>query len=229
MIYITGDTHGLTDINKLISFKAKNHFTKNDFMIIAGDFGGIWDINSINNYIDFYSNFPFTILFIDGNHENFDFLATFPVEQWNGGKIHRISNKIIHLIRGEVFNINEKTILTLGGAESDDKDYRIKYLSWWPQETIIQSDIERALEASSQYNKIDYIITHTCPKKFLTEEFLSSRPMKTDFASEEKLNIIAEKINFSNWYFGHWHVDKTINNKVRCLYHDIIKIDGFST
>ena len=34
-----------------------------------------------------------TFVFLDGNHENFDFLATFPVEQWNGGKIHRISNK----------------------------------------------------------------------------------------------------------------------------------------
>ena len=86
MIYITGDTHGLKEISKLISFNEKKHFTKSDFMIIAGDFGVIWDINSINRYIDFYSKFPFTILFIDGNHENFDFLDAFPVEQWNGGK-----------------------------------------------------------------------------------------------------------------------------------------------
>ena len=225
MIYITGDTHGLKEISKLISFNEKKHFTKSDFMIIAGDFGVIWDINSINRYIDFYSKFPFTILFIDGNHENFDFLDAFPVEQWNGGKIHKISNKIIHLIRGEVYNICGKKILTVGGAESDDKEYRIKYLSWWPQESISQSDIDRALESSSKYNKIDYIITHTCPKKFLTEEFVCSRPMKTEFTSEEKLNIIAEKINFAKWYYEHWHLDKKINNNVRCLYRDIIKLN----
>lgn len=166
MIYITGDTHGLKDIGKLFSFNLVNRLSEKDFMIIAGDFGIIWDPKSIKEYIDIYNRFPFTTLFIDGNHENFDFLDTFPIEQWHGGKVHRISNKIIHLIRGEVFSIDEKKILAIGGAESDDKDYRTNYLSWWRQETITQHDIERALETSSQHNRIDCVITHTCPKIF---------------------------------------------------------------
>lgn len=120
--------------------------------------------------------------------------------------------------------IDGKRILAIGGAESDDKDYRINYLSWWKQETITQADIERAIKTSSQYEKIDYIITHTCPKSFLTREFLNTRPMKFDFTSEEKLDIIAENVNFTNWYFGHWHIDINIKTNVRCLYHDIVKL-----
>ncbi len=224
MIYITGDTHGLKDIGKLFSFNLVNRLSEKDFMIIAGDFGVIWDANSIKNYIDIYNHFPFTTLFIDGNHENFDYLDTFPIEQWNGGKIHRISNKIIHLIRGEVFSIDEKKILAIGGAESDDKDYRTNYLSWWRQETITRYDIERAIETSSQHNRIDCVITHTCPKIFLTKELLNSRQMKIDYTSEEMLNIIAEKINFTKWYFGHWHIDSIIKKNVRCLYQDIVEL-----
>lgn len=29
---------------------------------------------------------PFTTLFVDGNHENFDLLNAYPVENWHGGK-----------------------------------------------------------------------------------------------------------------------------------------------
>jgi hypothetical protein len=44
MIFITGDTHGSIDIDKLNSknFPSGKFLTKNDYVIILGDFGFIW-------------------------------------------------------------------------------------------------------------------------------------------------------------------------------------------
>lgn len=47
MIFITGDTHGGIDIKKLSSrnFPKGKKLTKNDFLIITGDFGFVWSGN----------------------------------------------------------------------------------------------------------------------------------------------------------------------------------------
>ena len=64
------------------------------------------------------SSLPFTIAFVDGCHENFDLLEQYPIEEWNGGKIHRISENIVHMMRGQVFYIQGKKIFTFGGGIS---------------------------------------------------------------------------------------------------------------
>ena len=224
MIFITGDTHGFIDAKKIVDLALKQQLTNSDYVIIAGDFGAIWDYRSIDKCVEFYNQLPFTTLFVDGNHENFDFLLSFPLEQWNGGKIHRVSSKIIHLMRGEVFLIDGLKILTIGGAESDDKDYRTAHVSWWPQESIALEDVNHAILSSSQFDQIDCIISHTCPQKIITKELTNRRPNKTIFTSEELLNIIYEKIPYAKWYFGHWHIDMDITDRVRAVYNDIIKL-----
>ena len=45
-------------------------------------------------------------VFIDGNHENYDRLSAYPVTEWRGGKVHRIADNILHLMRGQVFEID---------------------------------------------------------------------------------------------------------------------------
>ena len=43
-IFVTGDTHREHDFAKLEFFAKRNpQLTKNDYVIIAGDFGGVWD------------------------------------------------------------------------------------------------------------------------------------------------------------------------------------------
>ena len=64
----------------------------------------------------------FTTLFVDGNHENFDRLYDYPVENWHGGKVHKIRPSVIHLMRGQVFDIDDRSIFTFGGASSHDID-----------------------------------------------------------------------------------------------------------
>ena len=103
MIYITGDTHIPTDIIKLSSknFPDQKDLTDKDFVIICGDFGGVWYGDNEELYWrKWLDKKNFTTLFIDGNHENFDMLVSFPIVDFCEGKAHKISNKIYHLMRG---------------------------------------------------------------------------------------------------------------------------------
>ncbi len=45
---------------------------------------------------------PYTILFLDGNHECFHEIFAYPEEMWNGGRIRRIRPNALHLMRGQV-------------------------------------------------------------------------------------------------------------------------------
>lgn len=229
MIYFTGDIHGGIDIHKLGSRIAPQlkELTKSDYVIICGDFGLIWDDSAEEKFWrKWLEEKPFTILFIDGNHENFDKLNAFPVTEWNGGKIHRISDSIIHLMRGQVFTIDGKKIFTMGGASSHDKEYRKEGVSWWPEELPSYEEYEEArrnLKAHDQ--KVDIIVTHCAPFNVQHEIVLRKREFSyrsdslTDFLSEIEWNT-----DFSAWFCGHYHVDLTsiVCPKLRVLYYDIV-------
>ena len=118
-IYITGDTHGTYDVNKFM--KIKDMLTEDDYIIVLGDFGICWDNSGHDNIVrNFWSSFECTVLFVDGNHENHTLLNSYPISEWNGGKVHAIGDKIKHLMRGQIFEIEGKTFFTMGGAASHD-------------------------------------------------------------------------------------------------------------
>ena len=129
MIYITGDTH--SDFRRFSRrvFPEQADMTKEDYVIIAGDFGGIWYSleDSIHQRMERYNldeldDRSFTTLFIPGNHENYDRLMSdeFPVEEWNGGMVKKIRPSILMLMRGEMYNIDGAKIFAFGGASSHD-------------------------------------------------------------------------------------------------------------
>ena len=124
MIYITGDTHADFSRFEEDKFPIQTEMTKNDYVIICGDFGGVWNyiVESMHEkqWLDWLDNKNFTTLFVDGNHENFERLYKYPVEAWHGGKVHKIRNSVIHLIRGEIYDIDNKKFFTFGGARSHD-------------------------------------------------------------------------------------------------------------
>ena len=94
MIYITGDCHGEFRRFNTRIFPEQNGMTKDDYVIICGDFGGVWNKDEESKMethnLDWLEGKPFTTLFVSGNHENFDRLNKYPVEKWHGGKIQRI-------------------------------------------------------------------------------------------------------------------------------------------
>lgn len=231
MIYITGDVHGEIDICKFSSkeFPEGKELTSNDFIIITGDFGLIWDVNyskeSESYWIKWLSEKPWTTLFIDGNHENFDRLNTLPIEEKFGGKVGKINDKIYHLKRGEIYTIENKTFFCFGGAQSIDKNHRIEFLSWWKEEIPNTAEIQNGLNNLAKVNnKVDYIITHTCPEKILAKNIFHLNAEKIDDQTGKILNTFYSIINFKHWYFGHFHTDIKLSDKFTVLYYDKIKI-----
>ncbi len=228
MIFITGDTHGLEDFHKLHIFAGEHsELTKNDYVIIAGDFGAIWNSNSLVQNLRYYSELPFTILFVDGNHENFDLINAYPVEEWHGGKVHIIKPDIIHLMRGQIFEIEGKTIFTFGGATSIDKFMRREGFSWWKQELPTYEELNEGIANLKKYGgKVDYIITHSCSERALAYPAIrNSATLKMNCPESGMLSYIEENVEFKHWYFGHFHIDAELGDKYTVLYQYIVGLE----
>ena len=227
MIYVTGDTHGLRDYHKLHIF-AKQHpeLTLDDYVIIAGDFGAVWNSDTLEEELGNYTRLPFTVLFVDGNHENFDLIDTFPEEVWNGGRVHRIKPNVIHLMRGQVFEIEGKTIFTFGGATSIDRCFRTEGRSWWRQELPTTRQIEEGIENLSRCNnEVDYVITHACGRQAITSPQLYAKAgMKVACPEVRILTNFEEIVKFKHWYFGHYHIDAELGEKYTVLYQRVVEL-----
>ena len=105
-VYATGDCHGTFRRFGRKYFPERANMSRDDFVIICGDFGGLWESSEEENYwLDWLNDKPWTTLWVDGNHENFTLLSEFPLEMWHGGMVHRIRPNILHLMRGHVFEL----------------------------------------------------------------------------------------------------------------------------
>lgn len=166
------------------------------------------------------------MLFVDGNHENFDLIETFSIEEWCGGKIHKIRPNIIHLMRGQVFEINGNTIFTFGGATSIDKHMRREGLSWWPQELPTYEELDEGISNLKKYGyKVDYIITHSCSERALMyPQIRNSATLKLSCPESQMLSYIEENVEYKHWYFGHFHINARLSDKYTVLMENIIKL-----
>ena len=90
-IYVTGDVHGRAEHGSsrfaFRSWPLGRTLTRDDAVIVAGDFGFVWDGSNAEKYwLDWFESKPWTTCFVDGNHENHHALAELPVREWNGGR-----------------------------------------------------------------------------------------------------------------------------------------------
>lgn len=228
MIFLTGDTHGNIDLQKLINFaNQRPDLTKDDYLIICGDWGVLWDNESSTWEKDLlrqYDAFPWTTLFIDGNHENFQRLNALPVEEWHGGKIHRVTDSVLHLMRGQVFTFAGREFFVFGGAESPDKVNRTPYKSWWPEEEPSPREEMEAVRNLDQHGwKVDTVITHTLPGKYINQVFRRSGFSVQDEAARF-LDQVEAELTYERWYCGHLHVDREVTEKITVLYNKILQI-----
>lgn len=225
--FVTGDTHGDIDIHKTSNkrWPESKLLTKDDYLIITGDSGIVWDGDRSDRYIQkYWLEKPYTVLFVDGNHENHDLLDSLPVEVWNGGKIHRIAPGIIHLMRGQVFTIDGSSIFTFGGAKSTDKQYRKEGKSWWAREMPSKDEYEEGLKNLAAHDfKVDYVITHDCDSSLLP--VLGGDYVSNELTDYFKSLLFDYHLDFSKWYFGHHHVDEEFSRgQFVAVYNNIYHI-----
>ena len=209
MIFITGDTHGTHDFRKLNShnFPEQKQMTQQDYLIITGDFGAVWNGDAEDRWLlNWYNTRNYTTLFIDGNHENHDMLNSYPIEEWNGGLVHRVMPNVLHLMRGQVFTLQDSTFFTFGGAMSTDKESRKEFISWWSQELPTYQEQNTALDNLDKHNyQVDYVITHTAPThvvRRLVGQYMVEDP------TGKILDEFFMRTSFKRWFFGHLHMDQ---------------------
>lgn len=217
---VTGDTHG--DLNFKRIFQARKlGYTH---LIICGDFGYIWTGDKKEQkQLDYLNKIGVQVLFCDGNHEGFNILNSYPITEMYDGKVHKIRDNIIHLMRGEIYHIDNKSFFVFGGANSTDKEYRVEGKSWWKEEMPSNEEQEYGLYNLNIYgNKVDYIITHTCYPSALLK-------VGGDYRIDELsdfFNQIKVTVDYKYWYFGHMHNDyRIIDDNTKCVYRDIEEIN----
>lgn len=222
--YVTGDIHGDINIQKIKYFKKVMvpDLDRGDVLIVCGDMGILWDGGPFDKYIKrYWEAQPFTVVFIDGNHENFNELAKFPIiEKW-GGRVQQIAENVYHACRGEILMINGHSFFCFGGAESHDKCYRKEGLTWWPQEMPSQEEYKHGLlNLEKVSNCVDFIITHTLDKQSLKDIFpaFETNPLAQYFT------FVRENVKYQHWFCGHYHIDQKYP-RVILIYNSIIEIN----
>lgn len=223
-IFVTGDLHSTIDMHKLSvdAFPEQKQLDKCDYVIICGDFGGVWDGGKTDKYIQkWLEDKPFTTLFVAGNHENHPLLGQYEVNQWNGGNVHFIQPSIIHLMNGQVFTINNMKFFVMGGARSTDKEYRVIGKSWWPEEMPSQAEYDEALyNLGASDWKVDFVLSHCAPDS--VQHWIN--PAFEHDGLTFFLETVKQDLNYRAWFFGHYHINKKIDDKHFCLYEQIGQI-----
>lgn len=225
MLYITGDMHGEKARFTDPAYGIEGKLQQGDILLICGDFKFIFDDSRLceeNAFLDELERRPYTILFCDGNHENFDRLEAYPEELWHGGKVHRIRGNLLHLMRGQVFDILGKSFFVMGGGCSFDMDPCIEGKNWWRRETPCCAEYEEAAEnLKRRDNKVDYIITHTAP-------IGSMKAAAPNYASDFLnyfLEWVQDHVQYRAWYYGHLHLDTQLPLGQTVIYYKVLELE----
>ena len=215
MIYITGDTHGPNPIGlhsvdgfgrrlNRENFPEQKEMTRDDFIIICGDFGGIWNYDSRYDstrstfkekicldhgeskeeqyWLDWLAKKSFTILYCDGNHENHDRLSkAYPEVDFNGGRAHKIRENVYHLMRGYVYDLCGVSIFVFGGAKSHDISGGILHPYEFHTEKEFKTAYKELREAGTLF-RVDHISW-----------------WKEELPSEEEMERGLKNLSMHNW------------------------------
>ena len=221
MIAITGDTHG----EVLRFFTLPVRLGRGDTLIVAGDFGCLFDPQGRDEAkLEQLSTLPYTILFLDGNHECFPRIYSCPEETFCGGRVHRVRDNILHLMRGQVYDMEGISFFTMGGGYSIDKMYRIPGRSWWPEEMPNQEEYALGRRMLARRGgRVDFIISHAAPASVMAH-LVKSGVFQTSFPQEAPLHAylqeVEEHTRYKRHYFGHLHMDGGMPGGQVALYRD---------
>ena len=217
MFYITGDTH--RDFSRLYKLKQN----KDDMLIVLGDAGINYCLNEEDiRYKEYLKKFKLKIFCIRGNHEaRPEHIKTYKEIEMFGGKVFVEEDypNLIFAKDGEIYNIDGKSVLVIGGAYSVDKEYRLTYgHRWFKDEELTKEEMNIILD-KVKGKHFDIVLTHTCPYKYEPREvFMQGLDQsKIDKSMEHFLDEIEENISYDKWYCGHYHTEKQVD-KLEFMY-----------
>ena len=247
-VYVTGDTHGGSTMKNLTSknWDTKG-LTKDDFLIVLGDFGLPWEchvdhtVEKVTSHKDviickedlyhikWFINKPYTLLALMGNHEGvysvWDKLEVRYFEPINGNVkvLPTVHGEVFYLLRDVVYTINGKTFLVIGGALSIDKQWRAPDISWWEMELLSRKEEENILNILDKQRQFDFVLTHTIPDWVIPYIMEDISYEKQNDPVSKFLTYVENIIEFDSWHFGHFHEDRELNirgDKFLCHYNN---------
>jgi len=217
MVYITGDTH--RNFDSIETFCSEIETQKDDVLVILGDVGinyyGKTDDRALKRRL---CELSITLLCIHGNHEQRpESIDTYGEKSWRGGMVYWEPDypNLIFAKDGEIYELEGKRCIAIGGAYSIDKYTRIRTgRGWWsdeqPSEKIKSQVEQRLVKANWQ---VDVVFSHTCPYKYMPREaLLFTKQIFVDNSTEKWLETIDDRLDYSIWYCGHFHIDKADRN-----------------
>ena len=235
-LYVTGDCHGEFQRFTTKNFPPQKGMDRDDYMIICGDHGGVWAGEQADGHkLDWLEAKPFTTLFV-----------AYPEKGWHGGRVHEVRPHVLHLMRGQVFDIGGLTWFTMGGAASHDIEdgildpaapdferrywtlrrmgarFRVLGRSWWPGEMPSEAEYNEA-EANLERAGwcVDCVLTHCAPTSIAQRMNRHYQPDElTDF-----LETVRQRCRFSKWFCGHYHVNQVIDERFVIQWEQISRID----
>lgn len=105
----------------------------------------------------------------------------------------------------------EDNVMFIGGASSIDKNYRVPYFSWWPEEELSYYDLMGMMKRAVECEQPEVIVSHECPD-FFADIMLDSLGRRK-YPDDSRTRIMFDRLYESEDYrprlhiFGHWHFD----------------------
>ena len=235
MIYIRGDTHGELSCFTDEKMPGQSAWAAGDKLIITGDFGFVFRGERENllerSKLDTLARKPYEILFVDGNHENFDALEAYPQVTRYGAPVHQIRPNIFWLRRGYVYTIENRTFFVMGGGYSLDKAWRMKYQAcggeriWFEKEMPSPAEYRRAIENLRAWNMtVDYVLTHTAPR-LIIPQVIGRAPDPHEAELNGFLDWVYHEVTFHRWFFGHLHEDAELYNLMVACHEKVHRLE----
>lgn len=229
MLYVTGDTHG--SYRRLRDFFRHKPAGPEDLLVVLGDAGLTYYGDKRDApHKDSAARLPLPLLCLRGNHDRRpEALAGYRRAPAFGGTVYveDAYPGIMYAVDGEVYSIQGFSLLTVGGAYSIDKEWRLRHgYNWFPDEQLTRSEM-RAVEARLDIAgwRVDAVLSHTCPLRHEPREsfFPGIDQAAVDKSMELWLDALESRLDFKVWYCGNFHVDKR-DGPVRFLYADVVAL-----
>jgi hypothetical protein len=176
-----------------------------DLIFQVGDFG-FWP-HTDPEYVDQVNRHllkqDMWMVWIDGNHENFDVLYTTEWPRTEKG-FWRIADRVMYAPRGHRWQWDGLNFLSLGGGYSIDKQWRLSQgpmgVYWWPQETITLREVYKAIEGGA----VDVMFTHDMPTGVdLGITLYKENP--EDVQNRMAVRTVVNDVKPKRLYHGHYH------------------------
>lgn len=220
MVYVTGDMHG--DLRHLKGAKLK----RGDTLIVCGDFGFVWYGDKRDAAaLGALSRKKYTILFVDGVHENYDLLATYPLVEYGGAPAWQLAPNLYRLCRGEVYTIEGRTYFAFGGGEEPlEQELRADTGSYYDCCMPSEAELTRGREALAAVgNRVDYIVTHS-PSAKAGSYTRTHRKRETGLGIY--FNVLEETVQYKRWFFGCLHLDRQVSSRHLAVYRAIVPAEA---